>query len=203
MNDTKKRRGRPVGTDLKTDKIALECVADRLVANPGLKPMTAMKAVYDTGAFTGAGYQQRETTVTRWQVKWKKFGELALADARRRAEPKTPQRLSASDFDHLRNVVSAYRPPASLVRALDQNAKFMERFQKDFGPQLERFRQMQKVAETVDRIAPLLAAGRSLKMLQAIPQVPAPPTSRQLETLKRALELPALKAMNAFLNKKD
>ena len=34
---------------LKTDKVALECVADRLVANPGLKPMTGAKIFTDPG----------------------------------------------------------------------------------------------------------------------------------------------------------
>jgi hypothetical protein len=55
MSETKKRRGRPVGTDLKMDKIGLEQVADAMIADPALKPM---KAIYDTGTFTGSGYRQ-------------------------------------------------------------------------------------------------------------------------------------------------
>jgi hypothetical protein len=66
MSETKKRRGRPVGTDYKQDKIALDLVAERLVANDGLRPMTAMKAVFDTKAFSGPGYTQIDTTVARW-----------------------------------------------------------------------------------------------------------------------------------------
>jgi hypothetical protein len=41
------------------DRIALEQVADAMIAEPALKPMTAMKAIYDTGAFRGPGYRQR------------------------------------------------------------------------------------------------------------------------------------------------
>jgi hypothetical protein len=54
-----------------------------MIANPALKPRTAMKAIYDAGAFTGSGYRQRLTTVTRWQSKWKTASDQALAEARR------------------------------------------------------------------------------------------------------------------------
>jgi hypothetical protein len=96
MSETKKRRGRPVSTDLKMDKIALEQVADAMIANPALKPMTAMKAIYDTRAFTGSGYRQRLTTVTRWQSKWKTASDQALArragalSASLRGRPRAP-----------------------------------------------------------------------------------------------------------------
>jgi hypothetical protein len=172
MSETKKRRGRPVGTDLKMDAIALEHVADRLIANPALKPMTAMKAVFDTGAFKGAGYQQRMTTVTRWQYKWKKAGEQALSEARRRADRKQSLPSPRPGFDHVLAFGSAYRPPEGLLRAIDQGAKASARFEKQFGPALERSRQMQKMAEAVERAAPLLSRSRSLEMLKAIPQMP-------------------------------
>lgn len=92
MSETKKRRGRPVGTDYKQDKIALDLVAEHLVANGGLRPMTAMKAVFGTKAFSGPGYTQIDTTVARWQVKWKRRGQAALIAARERVQrTRTPQ----------------------------------------------------------------------------------------------------------------
>lgn len=110
MSETKKRRGRPVGTDLKMDKIALEQVADAMIADPALKPMTAMKAIYDTGAFTGSGYRQRLTTVSRWQSKWKAAGHQALAEARRRAERKSSRPIASANFEGLVAFGSGYRP---------------------------------------------------------------------------------------------
>jgi hypothetical protein len=65
MNQAKRRPGRPAGTDYKEDMAALAMVADRLVAPPGLKAMTAMKAVYDSKRWKGRGGTEPETTVAR------------------------------------------------------------------------------------------------------------------------------------------
>jgi hypothetical protein len=84
MSIENRPRGRPRGTG-KDDSLPLTEVADLLVANPLLKPTTAMKRVMQGGKDWGA---TDETLLRRWQDKWKHQGEVFLAAARERARPK-------------------------------------------------------------------------------------------------------------------
>jgi hypothetical protein len=200
MSETMKRRGRPVGTDLKLDKIALEQVADAMIANPALKPMTAMKAIFDTGAFTGPGYRQRLTTVTRWQAKWKTVGEQTLAEARWRAERKSSRPVASANFEGLVAFGSGYRPPEGLLRAIERGAKALARYEKDFGPAIEMHR---KATEAVKHLAPLPDQARLQAMFDSMPRQLAMPSARELEMIKQAFDSPAVKAMQALFTKKD
>jgi hypothetical protein len=70
-----KRRGRPPGTDYKEDFEALCLVADRIIAEPGLRPSTAMWAVCKTRKWRG---QTDQAIVARWLRKWKTQGPAHL-----------------------------------------------------------------------------------------------------------------------------
>lgn len=67
----KRRRGRPPGTG-KDDRAALRAVADLLIANPALRPSTAMRrAVRNIG----------DSHLRRLQGKWQRDGACLLAEA--------------------------------------------------------------------------------------------------------------------------
>lgn len=76
---TNRKRGRPVGTHIRDDR-PLAMVADRMAANPELKPSTAMRQVYAAGTWRGT----EKTVVTRWLRKWKAGGTVALEAAQQR-----------------------------------------------------------------------------------------------------------------------
>ena len=84
MSTIKKGRGRPPGTGLNDDP-TLRKVADVLLANPRMKPTTAMARVLD---------RPGPSTVRRLQVKWRVKGTtyLAEAEARRAAEREAHRR---------------------------------------------------------------------------------------------------------------
>jgi hypothetical protein len=179
MSETKKRRGRPVGTDYKQDRIALDLVAERLVANEGLRPMTAMKAVFDTKAFSGPGYTQIDTTVARWQVKWKRHGEAALIAARERVRrTRTPQPdrndgtastplpfmppahwpnsvtnsiwgMSTEAKQVIAAAAAAFTPSADLLRAIKLGTEGLRHFEKHNRPALEAMAKMPQIPESV------------------------------------------------------
>ena len=84
MSTIKKGRGRPPGTGLNDDP-TLRKVADVLLANPRMKPTTAMARVLD---------RPGPSTVRRLQGKWRVKGTtcLAEAEARRAAEREAHRR---------------------------------------------------------------------------------------------------------------
>jgi hypothetical protein len=69
---TNRKRGRPVGTHICDDR-PLAMVADRIAADPELRPSTAMRQVYAAGTWRGT----EKTVVTRWLRKWKASGAAA------------------------------------------------------------------------------------------------------------------------------
>lgn len=74
MNTGNRRRGRPLGTGLK-DAPTLARVADLMLANPSLRPTTAIKRVTGTSD---------PSVIRRLQVKWKADGAWHFAEARAR-----------------------------------------------------------------------------------------------------------------------
>lgn len=83
MSNDKRRAGRPRGTG-KDDSQILARIADLLVAEPALKPTTAIKrAIRQLGSHP----ESDDTLVRRLQDKWKAQGSQLLADARKRAAP--------------------------------------------------------------------------------------------------------------------
>jgi hypothetical protein len=75
---TNRKRGRPVGTHIRDEK-PLAMVADKIAANPELKPSTAMRQVYAASNWPGT----EKTVVTRWLRKWRAVGPAALEAAQR------------------------------------------------------------------------------------------------------------------------
>jgi hypothetical protein len=219
MSETKKRRGRPVGTDYKQDKIALDLVAERLVANDGLRPMTAMKAVFDTKAFSGPGYTQIDTTVARWGVKWKRHGEAALIAARERMQRTTTSQHHRNDVTaltplpfvppaHWPNSVTnsiwgmstetqkviaaaaAFTPSADLLRAIKLGAEGLQHFGKHHRPVLEA------MAKLAGHSQVRLTYNESLAAIR-MPQVP----ESVVEQLKQIHKSPALAVMRESMKR--
>lgn len=89
MTISKRPRGRPRGSG-KNDTMILAQVADLLVANPSMKPTTAMKRVISSRTDWP---ETDETLLRRLQDKWKRDGDTMLVAARERARPKSPSAL--------------------------------------------------------------------------------------------------------------
>jgi hypothetical protein len=75
---TRRPRGRPKGTGT-DDSVALRKIADLLVENPRLKPMTAMRQIAQPA---------NDSNVHRLNRKWKRDGQKALAEAEERKRRK-------------------------------------------------------------------------------------------------------------------
>ena len=75
-SQSKRGRGRPIGTG-KDDNPTLSKAADLIVANPALRPTTAIKRVLD---------KLDPSVIRRLQVKWRAGKEEYLAQARSRRE---------------------------------------------------------------------------------------------------------------------
>lgn len=102
MNSSKRNRGRPVGTGL-DDSPTLKKVADMIVANPSLRPTTAIRRALD---------KPEASNIRRLQVKWKAGKAEYMADAQaKRAAASTPaRRVSASYSPRAgRHIVDAHR----------------------------------------------------------------------------------------------
>jgi len=78
MTTEKKGRGRPKGTGI-NDMPVLRAMAERIVAQPALKP---------TAAFKSVNGDWLDKDIRRIQIKWRASGERLLAEARaRRSRP--------------------------------------------------------------------------------------------------------------------
>ena len=122
----KRKRGRPRGPS-KDDQLLLAKIADDLVADPSLKPTTAMR---------------RRTKgilpcpVRRLQGRWKDSGEqyLAAAHARRKAATERAQERSyhsgpaygvAGSFDRLSRQMAAGEPPYGVAGSFERLSRQM------------------------------------------------------------------------------
>lgn len=97
MSTTKRGRGRPPGTGL-NDVPTLSKVADMLLANPRMKPTTAIVRVLG---------KPGPSTIRRLQEKWKVGGPDYLAEARRAAEREAYRRSLEATIQ--RQSVEAFR----------------------------------------------------------------------------------------------
>lgn len=135
MTQKTKRRGRPVGTDYKQDEIALKLVAERMLAEPSLKPTQAMRGVFNTGAFSGRGYTQEDATLARWLVKWQTTGKAALEAAQERRDRQS--RPAASSPSVSVAIATGHYlpapPSADLLRRMDSASRAIEQFEKSGG----------------------------------------------------------------------
>jgi hypothetical protein len=82
-----KRRGRPKGSDLRSDIKLLHAVADLILADPALTPTAAIKEVVP---------QWTDTITRRLRGKWKVQSETLLEQARQRKEQKAQREAAYS-----------------------------------------------------------------------------------------------------------
>lgn len=102
MNNSKRSRGRPVGTGL-NDGPTLKKVADMIVANPALRPTTAIRRALE---------KPEPSNIRRLQVKWRAGNAEYLADAQaRRVAASAPVRRATVPYSPRtgRQIVEAQR----------------------------------------------------------------------------------------------
>jgi hypothetical protein len=159
-----KRRGRPAGTDYKEDLDALGLVADLLVADPALKPSTAMRSVCKSRKWKG---QTDEAIVARLLRKWKTLGAAQLASARERRvrrEPK-PVTVGRVQFENPAFFAEVYARmtdfQAKMAAVSEPARKAMERIAESMNnPSMRTFLEQQK------KIAERFALSPAFKELQ-------------------------------------
>ncbi|MBN2973983.1 hypothetical protein JW805_18415 [Roseomonas aeriglobus] len=159
MNSNKRSRGRPVGTGL-NDGPTLKKVADMIVANPSLRPTTAIRRALD---------KPEPSSIRRLQVKWKagKAQYMAEAQARRAAASMPARRVSAPYSPRTgRHIAEAHR-----------------KMQEALGP---GFRAAQEMMNSPGMRAAQEAARRYQESpaLRAIEEFRNSPTMRAIEELQ-------------------
>lgn len=159
MNSNKRSRGRPVGTGL-DDGPTLKKVADMIVANPSLRPTTAIRRALD---------KPEPSNIRRLQVKWKagKAEYMVEAQARRAAASMPAHRVTAPYSPRTgRNIVEAHR-----------------KMQEALGP---GFRAAQEMMNSPGMRAAQEAARRYQESpaLRAIEEFRNSPTMRAIEELQ-------------------
>jgi hypothetical protein len=121
MQSTPKRRGRPKGTGI-DDQPMLARIADRMIANPGLKPTTAMKMIEPE-------LKDDETKRRRLQSKWQCSRVEQLKAAQDRAAEKSAR--SNSTYSNTRGAGIAaqltvdWAMQAALDRSIRERVKTM------------------------------------------------------------------------------
>ena len=126
-DDTNRPRGRPKGSG-KDDSAALDRIADLLVANPTLKPTTAMKR-------TGV---RNPSDIRRLQVKWKAAREDLLAAARKRKAERERVRPALAGYEAFSSLLRTSAQMEQIRRAMEgPTAYFLENeriIEKALGP---------------------------------------------------------------------
>lgn len=109
MNNSKRGRGRPIGTGL-DDTPILNNIADMLVANPALRPTTAIRQCLD---------KPGPSNIRRLQVKWKAGSASYLAQAfKRRAAAMAPAPVRLSSSAHTPNTARQIMEAQRKMQAL-------------------------------------------------------------------------------------
>ena len=152
---TKRSRGRPPGTG-KNDTPDLAQVADVIVADPKLKPTTAMKRVI---AKRKEWQESDATLLRRWQGKWKEAGAALLTAAKERAA------------NNLRS--SAGYAPTSYVGSLYEN-----------GPEWRAMNAARALSEAVMRPLRAIEESPAFKIMQHIENSPEMKAMREMKRLQ-------------------
>lgn len=179
MSTIKRGRGRPPGTGL-NDHPTLNKVADVLLANPRLKPTTAMGRVLD---------KPGRSTVRRLQVKWRAKGEiyLAEAEARRAAEQQAHrQSLEATIRRQSAQAYRASRGMGAALAALDSPA--MRAIQEALNsPAMRAMRELQD--------SPTMRALNELQNSPAMRAVRELHNSPTMRAMQEAMNSPGMRAL--------
>lgn len=123
MTNMNKRKGRPKGSE-KDDSAALMAIAEMILANPRLRPTTAMRRHKKKAT---------QSEIRRWQVKWKERGEALLAQAQVRAEAHKAAQASVGSSRRL-NIAELGRMGGFLDPSAMQAARGL-----DLSPSLKAF----------------------------------------------------------------
>lgn len=132
VNRPRQPRGRPKGTG-KDDSAALKRIADLLVADPSLKPTTAIRRI-------GV---HNESDTRRLQVKWKADGAVLLAAARARKNEAEEARPPAAPGDLFAAMLAIAAQTEEIRRALE-------------GPAAEFLRQQKMIEESLGPVHKLM-----------------------------------------------
>jgi len=132
-NQPRQPRGRPKGTG-KDDSTALNRIADLLLADPSLKPTTAMRRI-------GV---HNESDTRRLQVKWKADGAALLTAARKRK----------NEVERARPLAD---PPRDLFAAMSAIAARTEEIRRATeGPMAEFLRQQKMIEDSFGPVHKLM-----------------------------------------------
>jgi hypothetical protein len=187
MKNLKRGRGRPIGSVIRDDK-ALAFVADKIIANPSLKPSTAMRQVYAGGDWCGSS---ADATLARWLRKWRAAAPAALEAARHRRD--APMMRPA--FPDFRASFAALAISDELKSAVAEVAKLnwpIRQAMAEWAKSLAPTRALIEAAR-IDLLAPTIskefqeqmaAVAASLKTL--IPAVPVMPDSIRIGLATKA-----------------
>lgn len=96
---SKRRRGRPRGTG-KPDGPVLRVVADLLIADPTLKPTTAIKRAIE---------RHNPSTIRRLQVKWKATHDALLEEARQHLQSPAATKPASTSMAPLKDLAAGLR----------------------------------------------------------------------------------------------
>jgi hypothetical protein len=115
MSQPKRSRGRPKGSQIDDRELLLR-VAERIVANPSLRPTSALKLVHP---------RPKESLIRRFQFKWRMWGEQLLAEVRDRVAPR-PVVASSSPVGRRLSAIELARriadsPVLRMARAWDDS----------------------------------------------------------------------------------
>lgn len=138
------KRGRPRGTG-KNDTPYLMQVAEFMVADPKLKPTTAMKRVIATRREWGAS---DDTLLRRWQGKWKNVGADLLAAAKNRAESKPMRSIGGYRSSH--GYPFEESATMRLMRAINETPMMRTMRAIEESPTMKVMRDMQRMQDLID-----------------------------------------------------
>jgi hypothetical protein len=179
MNQNLKRgRGRPVGTGI-DDEPALARIADMIVANPSLRPTTAIKRVLD---------KPEPSIVRRLQVKWKEDAVGRLAAARARRDAPAPRRAITR------------RQPRALRQMAEAQSRVDQVFEVFNSPDMVAAREtMRRIYESPDMLAAqeMMRQYRESPAMRAIEEYRNSPAMRAIEEYRNS---PAMRAIEEYRN---
>lgn len=158
-----------------------------MVADPKLKPTTAMKRVIATRKAWDEG---EETLLRRWQVKWKDAGAALLAAAKERAAPKPMRGGCVPAHGHYG--IAAYR-------GFEESAAMKAAWAFDESPMMKAMRAIEdspvtKAARAIED-SPVMKTMRDMQRMQDLID---PPLFRRIREQERAvrdrIDPPSLRA---------
>jgi hypothetical protein len=168
-----KRRGRPKGSDLKSDTKLLHAVADLILADPALTPTAAIKKVVP---------EWTDTITRRLRGKWKAQSEALLEQARERREQRA---LRDAAYGTSSGTLGGIPSGASLLHFLNSPAyRWMREIENNPVFKLQR----ELANNPLIRMQRELANNPAVRMMREIQNNPAVRFAREQQRLRRLLQ---------------